>query len=107
MSAPMAPEARPGGTSRELDREARRLLWHCRRGMKELDVLLERFARGMLPHASPADCAALAQLLELPDPVLAACLLGGEPPPQARLAPMVERIRGLCRSEGQAGLSCP
>jgi antitoxin CptB len=33
--------------------EARRLLWRCRRGMKELDVLLERFARERYEAAPP------------------------------------------------------
>ena len=28
-----------------MELETRRLLWRCRRGMKELDILLERFAR--------------------------------------------------------------
>jgi antitoxin CptB len=106
MSAQVEGRARPAGTSPELDAQARRLLWHCRRGMKELDVLLERFARATLPHASAADCAALAQLLALPDPVLAGCLLGGEAPPEAGLAPLLERIRGLCRLDARAGVFC-
>jgi len=107
MSAPIMRDARPGGGHTALDPQARRLLWRCRRGMQELDVLLERFARETLPHASPAECAALARLLALPDPVLAGCLLGGAPAPEAALAPLLERIRGLCRLEHQGELSCP
>ena len=107
MSAPFMSGARPGGDQAALDPQARRLLWRCRRGMQELDVLLERFAREALPRASPEEYAALAQLLALPDPVLAGCLLGGAPAPQAALAPLVERIRGLCRLGGQGALSCP
>jgi len=107
MSGQALGRARPPDTTPELDVHARRLLWHCRRGMKELDVLLERFARETLPRASAADCAALAQLLALPDPVLAGCLLGGEAPPEAGLAPLVERIRGLCRLDARAGVFCP
>jgi antitoxin CptB len=72
----------------------RRLLWHCRRGMKELDVLLERFALEVLPSASAQEREAFAELLELPDPALAGYLLGGEAPPQAHLAGLVRRIRG-------------
>ena len=73
---------------------ARRLLWHCRRGMKELDVLLERFAREALPHASPQEREAFTELLGHPDPVVAGYLLGGETPPQVHLAQLVRRIRG-------------
>ncbi|MFI4879403.1 MAG: succinate dehydrogenase assembly factor 2 [Steroidobacterales bacterium] len=70
-----------------------RLLWHCRRGMKELDVVLERFVRASLPHASGAERHLLAQLLALPDPELAEYLLAGTPPRAAPLAPLVARIR--------------
>ncbi|GAC1456747.1 MAG: hypothetical protein PVS2B3_12770 [Steroidobacteraceae bacterium] len=70
-----------------------RLLWHCRRGMKELDVVLERFVRASLPRASAAERRLLAQLLALPDPELAECLLAGAAPRAAQLAPLVARIR--------------
>jgi antitoxin CptB len=45
-----------------MDRVAReRLKWKCRRGLLELDLVLERYLRG-----NPQD-AELAELLELPD----------------------------------------
>jgi antitoxin CptB len=80
----------PGGNA---DLQARRLLWRCRRGMKELDVMLERFARGRLAQASREERASLEELLTLPDPVLAGYLLGDEVPAQAALAHLVARIR--------------
>ena len=73
------------------------LRWRCRRGMKELDELLERFARGALAQASPADCQVLARVLELPDPLLAGYLLGGETPAEPDLARAIARLRALCR----------
>jgi antitoxin CptB len=75
-----------------LDLEARRLLWRCRRGMKELDVLLERFARRELPQASAEQRQTLTRLLELPDPVLVDYLLGQAIPPDPELASLVGRI---------------
>ena len=75
------------------DAEARRLLWWCRRGMKELDVLLERFAREALPGASAAQRRAFERLLALPDPLLAGYLLGGNTPPEAELARLTGAIR--------------
>ncbi len=76
-----------------LDPEARRLLWRCRRGMKELDVLLERFARRELPGYVPEQRRTLARLLELPDPDLVDYLLGQAIPPEPALAELVLRIR--------------
>jgi antitoxin CptB len=75
-----------------LDVESRRLLWRCRRGMKELDVLLERFARFNLPGSSPEARDVFARFLELPDPVLADYLLGQVIPPEPELAGLVLRI---------------
>ena len=88
------------------DAATRRLLWECRRGMKELDLLLERFARVALPAASEEERASFAQLLALPDSCLAAYLLGGPPPPEPHLARMVESIQALCRSGGGSGVFC-
>ena len=69
--------------------------WRCRRGMKELDVLLERFAQQVLPQATQAECRVFAELLALPDPLLAGYLLGGEPPAEPHLAQAVRRIRRI------------
>ena len=73
--------------------ELRRTLWRCRRGMKELDILLGRFARGALPSAAPLERALFEGLLECPDPQLAGYLLGGEVPADAAVAALVRRIR--------------
>jgi antitoxin CptB len=78
-----------------LDQDARRLLWRCRRGMKELDVLLERFARRELPGASAGQRQTLARFLELPDPVLVDYLLGQAIPPDRELADLVAQITGF------------
>ena len=75
----------------------RSLRWRCRRGMKELDVLLERFAEQLLPRASDAECQVYARLLALPDPLLAQYLLGGGSPAEPHLAQATSRIRALCR----------
>jgi antitoxin CptB len=76
-----------------LDESARRTLWRCRRGMKELDVLLERYARGTLAGASLAERDLLDELLELADPVLAGYFLAGVEPPDPPVAALVARIR--------------
>ena len=75
-----------------MDTEARALLWHCRRGMKELDVLLERYAAAVLPHADASERELLARLLERPDPELAGYFLGGRVPAEPAMAALVARI---------------
>ena len=83
-----------------------RLRWRCRRGMKELDVLLERFAQQVLPQATAAECRVFAELLELPDPVLAEYLLKDESPAEPHLAQAVGTMRALCRLDGRSALFC-
>ena len=75
-----------------MDAEARALRWRCRRGMKELDVLLERYAAAALPQAGPAERRLLARLLDRPDPELAGYFLGGEVPAEPDIAALVTRI---------------
>jgi antitoxin CptB len=75
---------------------AGRLLWRCRRGMKELDVILERFAREALPGAGAVERRAFERLLGLTDPLLAGYLLGGQRPTDPELQALTARIRDLC-----------
>jgi antitoxin CptB len=87
----------PAGVAR------RRLLWRCRRGMKELDVLLERYAQsGQIP-ASAAARAVFARLLDTPDPQLAAYLLGPDLPSDPALAALVQQIRRVRPAAGEGG----
>ena len=79
-------------TTATLDPEGRRLLWRCRRGLRELDVLLERFARGELPRASVEQRRLLTRFLELPDPVLMDYLLGQVIAPEPELVELAVRI---------------
>lgn len=58
------------------DRSDARLRWLCRRGMKELDVLLSHYLEKHYPEAGPDDRSAFARLLERQDPDLYGLLLG-------------------------------
>jgi antitoxin CptB len=71
--------------------ELGKLRWRCRRGMKELDVLLARYVDERFDGASAAEQEAFRQLLETQDQVLYAYCLGqAQPPPH--LAALIERI---------------
>lgn len=70
------------------------LEWRCRRGMKELDLLLVRYLRERHPHAPDDERAAFAQFLELPDPEIARYLVWGDVPEDPLQAALCRRITG-------------
>jgi antitoxin CptB len=74
--------------------DPRRLAWRCRRGMKELDILLARWLQQQFPNAGDELQTAFAQLLELPDPELAGYLLAGVPPADPRYRQLVASMIG-------------
>lgn len=79
-----------------------RLRWRCRRGMKELDVLLGRYLDRHFCSASTREQDAFRQLLETQDPILHAYCLGSEPPPP-QFAALIERITAnQCADRGPA-----
>jgi len=69
--------------------EIGRLRWRCRRGMRELDVLLTRYVDRHYAHASSEDQEAFRMLLESPDPLIHAYCLGSETPPTPVLAALI------------------
>jgi antitoxin CptB len=72
-------------------KELGKLRWRCRRGMKELDVLLARYVDEHFANASHAEQEAFGRLLETQDTVLYTYFLGSEPPPP-QFAALIERI---------------
>jgi antitoxin CptB len=76
----------------ELPPELRRLAWRCRRGMRELDVLLDGFLRQEYTAASDAERRAFEALLDLPDPCIIDCLLAPNAPPEPGLAALARRL---------------
>ncbi len=49
------------------DQEVRRLSWRCRRGLLELDIVLQRFSEHHLAGLSAQDLLVFDSLLDLPD----------------------------------------
>jgi succinate dehydrogenase flavin-adding protein (antitoxin of CptAB toxin-antitoxin module) len=64
--------------------------------MKELDLLLERFLTTAYATVSPEEKRLFASFLELPDPQLAAYLLGHEVPREPGVAALARCIAS-CR----------
>jgi antitoxin CptB len=72
--------------------DIRRLQWRCRRGMKELDLLLLRYLNQRYPQAASDERAAFAEFLELPDPDIARYLLAGDVPADPRHAALCREL---------------
>jgi len=69
-----------------------RLRWLCRRGMRELDVLLSSFLEQEYPRLEAPLKADFAALLESQDPEIWAYLLGRSEP-EPGFAAIIQRIR--------------
>ena len=68
------------------------LRWRCRRGMRELDVLLERYLRERYPSAPAAEQQAFEALLDLPDPELLAFVMRRQVPADAHWAHVIAKL---------------
>jgi antitoxin CptB len=74
--------------------EIGRLRWRCRRGMRELDVLLTRYLDERYPGASTEDQEAFRALLNRQDPELYGMVVGRIDPPPGPVANVVAALRG-------------
>ena len=70
-----------------------RLRWLCRRGMKELDVVLTRYLDTRYAAAPPAERACFSRLLDMTDPELFGLLLGREAAGDPELEAFVQGLR--------------
>ena len=69
-----------------------KLAWRCRRGMKELDVLLGRYLASRYDTAPEEEKSAFEEALDLPDPQLYAFFTGREVPGDPRIRALVRQI---------------
>ena len=66
-----------------------KLQWQCRRGLLELDLVLQRF----LSHVEEKDLASLNQILEFPDNDLWDIVIGRSDRYEPQLNEIVARLR--------------
>lgn len=69
------------------------LKWRCRRGMLELDVLLERFLKHKYAAASVEIQKAFALLLNLSDPEIFALIMSRQIAEDSRLRDVIQQLR--------------
>ncbi len=70
-----------------------KLKWRCRRGTKELDLLLEKFLLSQFPCAEREEQLLFIELLDLQDSQLILYLLGDQLPSTRELSHLVKKIR--------------
>ncbi len=75
--------------------EQSRLQWRCRRGMLELDLLLQDFLAKYYSSLSKNQLAAFEELLTYSDPILLDLLLGKKRTADQSVAQIVERVRKI------------
>ncbi len=75
--------------------DLRRIRWRCRRGMRELDQLFERWLVHAYPAATDAQRGVFLRLLDCEDDRLWRWFMGYEACPDAELADLIARIRAL------------
>lgn len=70
-----------------------KLCWRCRRGMLELDLILQRFIDSYLDQLNEADLVDFEFLLTSPDPDLFSWLMGSSKPENKELDHIIELIQ--------------
>ena len=72
--------------------EAEKIKWKCRRGMLELDILLERFYEKQFQTLTTEEKKSFNCLLDEPDPLLHGWLFGYETPSDSQFQSLVKKI---------------
>jgi len=73
--------------------EKSKLLWRCRRGVKELDVVFTNFVESSYDDLSENHKALFSELLDIEDPVILSYMLNQTKPENREMAELVEKIR--------------
>jgi succinate dehydrogenase flavin-adding protein (antitoxin of CptAB toxin-antitoxin module) len=70
-----------------------RIRWHCRRGLLELDLVLNQFLEGRFNQLTTEQKGALTRLLDLPDNDLWDLVIGRAETDDAACAEIVSMLR--------------
>jgi antitoxin CptB len=87
------------GTTRSsegLDTRRRRLKFRCwHRGIREMDLIMGRFADACVDHLADSELGELERLMEVPDPVIYAWITGESPPPDDFDTALLRRLQAF------------
>ena len=73
--------------------ELDKIRWHCRRGLLELDLILERFNQRHLARLDAEQLARFTELLAFSDNDLLDLLMGRAPLPELRYKMVLELLQ--------------
>lgn len=93
MTTPSA----PGADAQAIAEEVARLRWQCRRGMLELDLLLNRYLDSGFQQLDPQARVDFVRLLGYQDQIIYDWLMGQAVPAEAALRRLVAQIREAMR----------
>jgi antitoxin CptB len=80
-------------SSAALDERRRKILFRAwRRGLREMDLVMGRFADANLPSMSEAELDEFERLLDVPDPQALAWITGETAPPREFDTPLFARL---------------
>jgi len=72
--------------------EFSRLRWRCRRGLLELDLILDAFLNNRYPRLNDVQKQQFQRLLELPDNTLLAYVQGREIPTDPEVKEIIKKV---------------
>ena len=78
------------------------LYWQCRRGMRELDLLLLSFLEEGYKQLDAQQRQCFEQLLKTPDPLLLEWLMGRDTPRDRELQHVVKEIRNCVNHQTES-----
>ena len=79
----------------------RRLRWRCRRGVREMDLIFDRFLTAAAGPLDEDTRQALERLLDRSDRDVLDWIAGRAAPPDDALAALVDRIRAASAAPGK------
>lgn len=84
-----------------LGNQQMRLRWHCRRGLRELDILLEKFLQNRYPYSTQQEQKVFEALLSHKDHILLAWFTQNAYPPKYALL-----VRAILNAYPQSDFDC-
>ncbi len=76
-----------------MSKKKSRLLWRCRRGIKEMDIVLQDFIKDSYDELNNENKSAFSKLLEEQDLDILNWILGKDKPEDTALIEIIKKIR--------------
>ena len=76
-----------------MSKKKSRLLWRCRRGIKEMDIVLQNFIKDSYDELNNENKSAFSKVLEEQDLDILNWILGKDKPEDTELIEIIKKIR--------------